>query len=59
MYLRILNYVKFNFKSLYFVFYLVMELVAGYDGENLNGENSTVTDAIKVTQHVALSNISV
>ena len=52
MYLRILNYVKFNFKSLCFVFYLVMKLAAGYDGENLNGENSTMTDAIKVTCHV-------
>ena len=54
MYLRFLNYAKFNFKLLCFFFYLVVELVAGNDGKNLNGENSTMTDAIKVTHQVAL-----
>ena len=52
MYLEILNYVKFNFKWLSLLFYLILELVLGYNGRDLNGENITTTEEMKVTSYV-------
>ena len=54
MYLEILNYVKFNFKWLSLLFYLTLELVVGYNGRDLNGENITTTEEMKVTSYVVL-----
>ena len=54
MYLEILNYVKFNFKWLSLLFYLILELVLGYNGRDLNGENITTTEEMKVTSYVVL-----
>ena len=54
MYLEILNYVKFNFKWLSLLLYLILELVVGYNGRYLNGENITTTEEMKVTSYVVL-----
>ena len=54
MYLEILIYVKFNFKWLSLLFYLILELVVGYNGRDLNGENITTTEEMKVTSYVVL-----
>ena len=54
MYLEILIYVKFNFKWLSLLFYLILELVVGYSGRDLNGENITTTEEMKVTSYVVL-----
>ena len=54
MYLEILNYVKFNFKWLSLLFYLILELVLGYNGRDLNGEKITTTEEMKVTSYVVL-----